>query len=284
MRSPMTTLAALTAGFALTASWPAAGGAAELLPTVEACEDAYNQGDHARALELCTPLAERGNMEGLYALGDMHAEGLGVAADAAKAEGYYAHAAGIERGERANFDPDKYNEFYKEINEGDVDTMRRLGGYYISGNYTGIPKNTAEGLKLYEMAAGNGDVESMEELGELLAEGEDVPADPARADVWLERAIAAGSVKALFGSGRLYMEGNGVPRDPYQAYLRFSLFERNGGRIIGVGDPQEELAKELTDRQLIELRRVARSWKPGQPLPGSGGAAPAAKPARATRI
>jgi Flp pilus assembly protein TadD len=55
--------------------------------------DAYNAGDYARALEIFGPLAEAGEPEANYALGLIHANGLGVSRDDALGAGYVADAA-----------------------------------------------------------------------------------------------------------------------------------------------------------------------------------------------
>jgi tetratricopeptide (TPR) repeat protein len=66
---------------------PAAG------ETLEEGWDAYNAGDYARALEIFGPLAEAGEPEAAYALGLIHANGLGVVRDDALGAGYVADAA-----------------------------------------------------------------------------------------------------------------------------------------------------------------------------------------------
>lgn len=54
---------------------------------------AYNAGDYGRAIELFEPLAEGGDAEANYALGLLHANGLGVPRDDTRAAGYVAAAA-----------------------------------------------------------------------------------------------------------------------------------------------------------------------------------------------
>lgn len=66
---------------------PAAGA------TLEEGWDAYTAGDYGRAIEIFEPLAEAGAAEANYALGLIHANGLGVDRDDAVGAGYVADAA-----------------------------------------------------------------------------------------------------------------------------------------------------------------------------------------------
>ena len=66
---------------------PAAGD------TLQEGWDAYNAGDYAHAIEIFEPLAAAGEAEASYALGLLHANGLGVSRDEGQAAGYVADAA-----------------------------------------------------------------------------------------------------------------------------------------------------------------------------------------------
>lgn len=66
---------------------PAAG------ETLQEGWDAYNAGDYERARAIFEPLAASGEAEANYALGLLHANGLGVGRDDARAAGHVADAA-----------------------------------------------------------------------------------------------------------------------------------------------------------------------------------------------
>ena len=55
---------------------------------------AYSQGDYETAMANCQPLADEGNVEAMFCVGQMYANGLGVPMDDALAMKWYGQAAG----------------------------------------------------------------------------------------------------------------------------------------------------------------------------------------------
>jgi TPR repeat protein len=72
-------------------------------------------------------------------------------------------------------------------------------------------------VALLQQAAGAGDAESMNQLGELYRQGRGVAQDDGQARDWYQRAAGAGNAAAMNSLGNLYYHGLGMARDYGQA-------------------------------------------------------------------
>lgn len=115
-------------------------------------EAAYNRGDYATALRLLGPLAEQGNAGAQLHLGQMCAQGEGVAQDYKEATKWYQLAA----------------------LQGDAVAQFNLGLMYDQGN--GVPQDFQEEMKWLRLAALQGDAAAQTNLGSLYANGRMWPA------------------------------------------------------------------------------------------------------------
>lgn len=79
----------------------------------------------------------------------------------------------------------------------------------------------AQGNKL-QIAAGNGDVGAMLQLGRDLATGNNRPKDVGQAAKWVQLAAATGNPDAMLELGRFYRDGVGVAQDSARAYVWLS--------------------------------------------------------------
>ena len=88
----------------------------------------------------------------------------------------------------------------------------------------GIPN-----LQVAAMMAEGGDVTAMEQLGRSYLKGNGVPADPEKAQLWLDRAAQKGSFTAKMLLGAAFMSGTGLPKDPAAAckYLLMAVDQQN---------------------------------------------------------
>lgn len=115
-----------------------------LRPAVaDALEDgwaAYNDGDYGRAIELFQALAEGGDPEANYALGLLHANGLGVPRDDARAADY------VSRSAEAGYPP----------------AQDLLGYMYDFG--LGLPQNRHLAERWYQKAVDAGEINAMNNL------------------------------------------------------------------------------------------------------------------------
>ncbi len=129
----------------------------------DALEDgwaAYNAGDYARAVALFEPLARSGDPEANYALGLIHANGLGVPRDDAVASGYVSNAA------EAGYPP----------------AQDLLGYMYDFG--LGLPQNPDLAERWYQRAVDAGEINAMNNL----------------AYSWLSRGRRLGEAAALIAN------------------------------------------------------------------------------------
>jgi uncharacterized protein len=131
---------------------------------------AAQRGDYATALTLLRPIAEQGDANAEYTVGDMYDRGNGVPQDCGEAVKWYTPAA--KRGVAAAQD--------------------RLGFFYSFGK--GVPRDYAEAAKWYRRAAEQGVATAQVHLGALYANGWGVPKDEVSAEFWF--ILAAGESQA----------------------------------------------------------------------------------------
>ena len=85
-----------------------------------------------------------------------------------------------------------------------------------------------EARRLTALAADQGDVKAMHNLGVYLFRGEGGAQDLAGAARWFRKAAAAGVVESQFNLGLLYQSGSGVAQDASQARYWFRLAAARG--------------------------------------------------------
>ncbi len=89
---------------------------------------AYHRGDHAVAMEIWRPLAERGNASAQYMVGYLYAQGEGVVSNFGEAAKWYHRAA----------------------DRGDPDAQLNLGLLYVNG--VGVKKGYVSAYKWFALA------------------------------------------------------------------------------------------------------------------------------------
>lgn len=163
-RSPRRTIRRTSALIALVAiaAQPVAGQ-----NTLDEGVVAYRKGDYARAIELWSPLAEKGNAMAQYSLGAMFAEGKGVPRD----------------------DKVAFTWFKRAAEQGDPNAQYNLGASYAQG--LGVARNDAEAAKWFKRAAEQGMAYAQLNLGLLYAAGSGVPQDSVESMTWLQLALFA---------------------------------------------------------------------------------------------
>ena len=93
---------------------------------------AHDRGDYVTALRLIRPLAEQGDADAQYNLGNVYVTGKGVPKDGAEAAKWFRRAA----------------------DQGHATAQYNLG--VLFGGGWGVPQNYAEAAKWYRLAAGQG--------------------------------------------------------------------------------------------------------------------------------
>ena len=100
------------------------------------------------------------------------------------------------------------------VDEGDARAAMRLGRYFHLEART---RDYARAMKLYQVAAANGDGWAINNIGLLYEEGRGVPADLAKAADYFRQAADRGEYHGFQNMARLHFTGTGVKQDPQRA-------------------------------------------------------------------
>ena len=120
-------------------------------------------------MTLLRPIAEQGDADAAYTVGDMYDRGNGVPQDYGEAVKWYTPAA----------------------DQGVAAAQDRLGFFYSFGR--GVKRDYAAAAKWYRRAAEQGIATAQVHLGSLYANGWGVPKDEVSAEFWF--ILAAGNVQ-----------------------------------------------------------------------------------------
>jgi TPR repeat protein len=113
--------------------------------------DAYKRGDYATAFKEWKPLAEEGNPNIQFALGEMYEKGKGVQKDYKLAVKWYRKSAEL----------------------GNADAQHSLGMMYVNG--LGVPEDYTLASNWFRKSADQGYVRAQYNLGLIYFKGEGVP-------------------------------------------------------------------------------------------------------------
>lgn len=103
--------------------------------------------------------------------------------------------------------------------QGDAEAANLLGNLYT--NAQGVPRDHAEALKWYRLAAEKGFAPAQFNLGLAHELGRGIAQDEARALQYYQQAANQGFPAALFNVGNMYATGRGVKQDFFEANLWF---------------------------------------------------------------
>jgi len=203
-------------------------------------------------------LAERGDADAQYELGEAYYEGQGVPRDYAEALGWFRKAA---------------DQFHLYANT-------HLGNMYERGE--GVPADRAEAVRYYSRAADiaiayceseglrgwdpdwvMGAVDKGAEHGHTEAQVLAIAWQRLKLPETRRRA-EEGDDFAQWRLGHLYQKGEVVPQDYVLAHMWFNLSASNSsGDYQGQGaKARDEVAGKMTPGQIAEAQRLAREWKP----------------------
>ncbi|WP_349368407.1 tetratricopeptide repeat protein [Salinarimonas sp.] len=182
---------------------PPLGEAAD--PDADLAYGAFQRGYYLTAFHRATQRLERDpeDAAAMTLLGELYAQGYGVAQDLARANDWYRLAA----------------------REGDPNALFALAMNAIEG--VGRDRDVTEGRRLLDEAAEAGHPRAAYNLALLLLASED-EADLARAADLMRQAAEADLPAAQHGYGVLLAEGRGVEEDRIAATAWFSRAARNG--------------------------------------------------------
>lgn len=183
--------------------------------------------DDKLALDWLTKGAEAGDVDAMFNLGNMLAEGTRTRKDLTKAVSRLADAA--LRGHQPA--AARLSDAHAELNNtfenaarqaavirkladlGNVAAMRVLGRWYAAGY--GVPKDKPEGLRWYLRAGELGDADAYSDAAWMHLQGDGVPEDNARAAHYFRMGIAMGAIEGMRHLSWQLDNGIGVERrDP----------------------------------------------------------------------
>ena len=206
----------------------------------------YAMHDYPRAVEMLTPLADRGDAVAQTKLGLIYARGEGVSRDDVAALGWLTRAAAQNQSE-AQFE---------------------LGVMYRDG--LGTPTNGRLAMHWLGRAAERGVPHAFNAIGEMYLGHQDVAQDYAAALSWFLRGAQLDNAELLYNIGVRYALGQGVERDETEAYKWFDL-----AADAGIGELRSEavrarqaIGEGLMPLQVSRAKIGARDW-----LNGHGSAA-----------
>ena len=173
--------------------------AAVLGASLEEGLTAYAQGDYETALANCQPLADEGNVDAMFCVGQMYANGFGVPMDDAMAMKWYGLAAG----------------------EGHPEALYRLAVMHANG--WGVPMNDAAAAGFYRLAAGFGYIPAQAAMGYSYSHGAGVEKNLIKSYMWFAVAAHNGDLSASAErdkiADRLTPEQLQAGKDDVAAYL-----------------------------------------------------------------
>ncbi len=208
---------------------------------VEDAQAAYDLGDYAAAMQLCLPLAEKGNAEAQYNVGRMYFKGEGVAQEYAEAKKWWLQAAtqglpiaqyclGLMYADGQGVAQDYLTAafwFRGAANQGNVHAQAALGYLYYNG--LGLACDYVEAAKWYRKAAEQGVATAQSDLGLMYELGRGVSQDYTEAVKWYRKAAEQGEAFGQLRLGLMYYEGRGgVPRLYTEAARLYKLSAEQG--------------------------------------------------------
>lgn len=249
----------------------------EAVLSAEAARKAFENGDHAEAVKLAMPLAEKGNAEALYLLGFAHETGQGAELSPTKAEEYYR--SGLEKKNNdsayrlafllmSSKDETRVLEaqaiLEKQAITDPLVAGRILGEAFLLGRFTGEP-DPDKAVSWWKKAADAGDVSSMLFIarfydGQL---GFVEKRNPVLSLEFFEKAAEAGNTGAMVAVGSRLLYGDETARDEERGLdlLEKAIAGGDSSAYLALGTWQEKVKKDPK----AALAEFERGKDAGQP-------------------
>ncbi len=195
-------LLAAAAALALLLAAPAARAEAD--PDFAAARRAYDASEFVDAARLVRPLAESGNPNAQFLMGQMLFFGLGMERDDAKAAQWYGMAA----------------------QAGNAEAQYRLGYLHATGQ--GVAYDVAAAERFWIAAASKRHRGAIVALADFYHEGLYRKEDETLARRWLNRAAMTGDIESMYKLGRRLMTPEKVATDFRRAYAWLYIAANRG--------------------------------------------------------
>jgi TPR repeat protein len=237
---------------------------------LEDAQAALQRSDYATAKRIIQPLADQGDPNAQYQLGDMYYLYLGAPYDYVEAMKWYRKAADqghpraqyrlgdmylIGRGVPKEDYVEAVRWYRKAAEQGDAHAQYNLGQRYLLGQ--GVPYNLAEGMRWYYKAAEQGLPPAQLDLG-WTYQYEDSVRNYAEAVRWYRKAAGV-FPEAQHRLGQMYEEGFGVPQNYVLAYMWYNLAGSQASRreVDFYIDTRNRVARMMTSAQIAEGQKMS---------------------------
>jgi TPR repeat protein len=202
----------------------------------------FRAGNYGMALNELIPAAKAGNADAQQLLGHMYYMGQGVPQDFKQALNWHRKAAV----------------------QGKHESEYVIGTMYYSGK--GVEQDYKGAMQWLQKAASGGHADAQYMLGAMYFTGKGVPQDYQQSVAWFRRAAEQSQSEAQRLLGLMHLHGvGGVPKDNVIAYMLWNLSAAAGN--MEASDLRNDLAQDMTPRQLEEGQRLSSRWQPHTPLP-----------------
>lgn len=171
---------------------------------LKSAKDSYSKKNYAEALHLFRELADQGNAEAQYYLGEIYFFGNGVEKDSAEAIKWYERSA----------------------NQGDANAQNQLGYLYRSGR--DVEQNLDEAKKWFLKSADQGNSDAMFELGETYRFCEQNFPEAAK---WYRKSAEQGESASQYSLAEMYELGEGVDKSFDEACKWYEKAADNGNYL-----------------------------------------------------
>jgi uncharacterized protein len=228
---------------------------------VKPAMDAFQAGQHVKAVELATPLAAAGNADAAYLLGFAHETGQGAERSQTKAIEFYQKASGVGQRDAAyrlafillaskeEMDRDQARQSLEKLSKDDPAVSGRiLGEAYLRGRFTKDP-DPDKALEWWTTAGNAGDIPSLLLLARL-QEGQfgfSQNRDLKKALATYRKAADLGDATAMAALGSRLLNGPEEIRDEKagREWLQKAILAKDYSAYLALGDFEEKVKKDL---------------------------------------
>ncbi len=131
-----------------------------------------------------------------------------------------------------------------------------LGDMYANGE--DVPEDDVEAAR-WRLATEQRDAEAQHSLGWMYDNGLGVPEDDVEAVRWYRMAAEQGYAKSQFNLGIMYAAGEGVPEDDVQAYVWLSLAAAQG--IEPAEEMKQTISATMTGEAIASAQELSEKYR-----------------------
>jgi len=116
----------------------------------------------------------------------------------------------------------------------------------------------------FRTLAEDGDIRAQFLLGRIYSEAQGVPKNEAESIKWYLMAAGGGDIVSQLALGTMYVNGRGVKQDFVQAYSWFTIVAQSGSRVMTSQalDVRDLIEQMMTSAQIEEAETIAAVWTP----------------------